>query len=197
MFSLVGFRRMALLAAAIASVVRASDLVERQNPSFITALPTEATNPIVVVTVTPTPTIPLVQPNPPAQLTSILTPPTQQTPAPGLLTPVPSTPSVAAGLATSVNAVEGPYYGGVPVNNPDVPILGVFVTLFLLGAMVHGMFYQMSSKRSIRASRDVTSGLLVCFCLARSIACAFRLGWATASTSTAVIFLALVSENAG
>lgn len=180
----------------MASAVRAANLGERQNPSFITALPTAATDSIVVITVTPSPTIPPARPNPPAQFTSISAPPSQQTPAPGL-TPAPSTPSVAAGLATSVNAVEGPYYGGVPMKSPDIHVSSFFLVLFVLGATVHGVFYQRSSKRSRQAPRNAISGLLVCFCLARVITCAFRLGWAVASTSTAVNFLALVSENAG
>lgn len=198
-------RRVALLVTAVAYAAKASDLTERQNPSFVSVLPTKATeSPVVIVTTTATAT-PVLQtttiaaaPRPPQTTLSTNTQPPPLRPSDGVPSSSPTAANDNAGPSTTVDsALVGPYFGGVPSNNPDIPIISVFLNLFLLGAIVNAVFYRLNARASKRSPRDMISGLMVVFCLARMIACALRLAWIAASTSPAVIFLAMVSDNAG
>lgn len=222
MIKLAACRRIAFFAAT-AYLAQASDLEERQNPGFITALPTLASATIVVVTTTAsqstaqlTTSSPPSPPLPPNQQTTVPSPlPLTSTPgstigtiaSTAVSTAVSTASSTASsttasgtavlGLATSVDAAQGPYFGGIPVTKPDVPIIAILLNLFLLGAVVHGVFYRLDLKRSGRAPKGIFPGLLLCFCLMRVLACTFRLAWVASSTSAAVIFLALILDQAG
>lgn len=203
--------------------VGAEQLVERQNPAFITALPTVAATTLSTSATTPSSVLaPDPSPNPPN---------TPQQPAP-LFTPSPSTtadssssallpPAVlptsveissTAPLATSfrptttrptqaaasaVEIVEDHYFGGIPQPNPDAVVTGIFMVLFVVGALVYGWMYWKNAKRPTRGSNgDILSALMIGFCLAEALVCVFRIAWAT-DMRPVIIFLALVSESIG
>lgn len=199
---LIMMRRVALLVTAVAFVVKASDLTERQNPSFVSVLPTKATDsPIIIVTTTATATpnvrtttiAPAPQPT-----TTIATQPPQQS-SDGNTGPlaIPSPTASSAARPTAAEAFVGPYFGGAPLSNPDIPIISIFLNLFLLGAIVNAVFFRLNARSSKRSPKDLVSGLIVFFCLVRVAACALRLVWIAASASTAIIWLATISDNAG
>lgn len=187
------FRRAVfLLAVVVAHLADASQLDKKQNPGFITVLPTSVSTSIVVIT-TPVPAIPSVQPSLP-------------TPVPTIPLVIPSTPSsipsaspspIAEQSASVVGAVQGPYSGGIPSSSPDVALAIVFVNLFFLGTVIHAMEFRQNCRRSKTGWRDTLSGLIACFCLARVATCVLRLVWLGLDSSVPVIFLEQVFDNAG
>lgn len=179
-----------LVATAVANPARATELGQRQNPGFISVLPTEISSSIVAVTATATPSDPPAQPAP----APIVPPEIPSTPS---LTPLTSAPDAPGDLATSVGPVQGPYFGGIPVTSPDVALVSIFLNLFFLGAVVHSIEYRRGSRRPKRGTNDTLSGPVACFCLARVATCALRLVWLGSHTSVAIIFTELVTENAG
>lgn len=176
-----------VLAVALATIVNASHLHQRQNPGFITNLPTLSPSSVVVITTTVSPTN-FATPQP-TQVTGSLNAPVRPTPPPPLPT--------SAETTTLVNAVQGPYFGGIPGPSIDIPVTSVFLILFLLGGLTNAFFYRRNLNRSKRAPKDVVSGLVMLFCLSRVVSCTLRNVWAVTSTTTVAIFLALVSDNAG
>lgn len=192
MIQFISFPRSRMLCAlaGFAVIVDAGIMEKRQNPSFITTLPTVAlTVPASRSTVAITTTA-IVTPTPaPGQTTSNLTFQPSATPSP---VPPASPPPVAA-----VSPLQGPYFGGVPEKVPDIPWTTVFLILFSLGAIINAFIYRSKSGISRWTRKDMISVLAGLFCLTRVLSCALRDIWAVSTTSIGVIFLALVSENAG
>lgn len=204
--------------------VGAEQLVERQNPAFITALPTVAattlatssTTPLSILPPSPSPNAP----NPPQQPAPIFTPSpssvaisssssllppavlpssieiSSTTPLATSFRPTTTRPTQAA--ASAVEAVEDHYFGGIPRPSPDAVVTGIFMVLFIIGALVYGWMYWKNAKRPSRGSNgDRLSALMICFCLAEALVCVFRIAWASTDMQAVVIFLALVSESIG
>jgi len=199
----------------------AAQLEERQNPAFITALPTVAATTLSTSPTTPSSFLP---PSP------SLDPPQQPDPvftsspstinvqsSPALIPPafLPSSTQISstippatsfrptttrptqAAAASAVETIEDHYFGGIPKPSPDAPVTGTFLVLFILGALVYGWMYWRNAKRPTRGSNgDRLSALMICFCLAEAFVCIFRLSWA-GTDKPAIIFLALVSESVG
>lgn len=214
----------ALLMAFLAfEYAGAEQLVERQNPAFITALPTVAattlatssTTPLSILPPSPSPNAP----NPPQQPAPIFTPSpssvaissssllppavlpssieiSSTTPLATSFRPTTTRPTQAA--ASAVEAVEDHYFGGIPKPSPDAVVTGIFMVLFIIGALVYGWMYWKNAKRPSRGSNgDRLSALMICFCLAEALVCVFRIAWASTDMQAVVIFLALVSESIG
>ncbi|POS69707.1 hypothetical protein DHEL01_v211897 [Diaporthe helianthi] len=187
--------------------VGAAQLGGRQNnPGFITALPTVATSPNPPQL--PGPPRPIFTPtsstidtaSPPSLVPPAVLPSSIQisstTPQITLFQPTATLPSQAATSAAQV--INDHYFGGIPRPSPDAPVTGIFLVLFILGALVFGWIYWKNAKRPIKGSNgDRLSALMICFCLAEALVCVFRLSWASTDTQPAVIFLALVSESIG
>lgn len=206
--------------------VGAEQLVERQNPAFITALPTVAattlatssTTPLSVLPPSPSPNAP----NPPQQPAPIFTPsPSNVAISSSLLPPAvtvlpepssieisltsplatsfrPTTTRPTQAAASAVEIIEDHYFGDIPKPSPDAVITGIFMVLFIIGALVYGWMYWKNAKRPTRGSNgDRLSALMICFCLAEALVCVFRIAWASTDMQAVVIFLALVSESIG
>ncbi|KJZ79343.1 hypothetical protein HIM_01494 [Hirsutella minnesotensis 3608] len=123
-----------------------------------------------------------------------------QTSAPvaGASAAVPTLPLSAAAVGAQrglqVNdPINGPFLGGVPTPLPDVPITGVFLVLFAIGAYVHFSIYRSNSKRG---HKFLLSDLIFDFCLVRVATCILRIIWAFI-TVREVIWMAVISQNAG
>lgn len=177
--------------AVFAAMAKAGIVEERQNPSFITTLPTAG------------------QTAPATRSTAVITTATSATTSPALLTttsslsiqttsaPKPTISPTSPLPAVAVDVFQGPYFGGVPARSPDIALTSVFLVSFLLGAIINAIIYRSKFGLSRRTKRDEISGLAGLFCLARVLSCVLRDIWAVYITSTGAIFLALVSENAG
>jgi cobalamin synthase len=191
----------------------AAQLEERQNPAFITALPTVAATTLSTSSTTPS-LDPPQQPDPgftsspstinvpssPALIPPAVLPSSTQIsstiPPATSFRPTTTRPTQAA-AASAVETVEDHYFGGIPKPSPDAPVTGIFLVLFILGALVYGWMYWRNAKRPTRGSNgDRLSALMICFCLAEALVCIFRLSWAS-TDKPAIIFLALVSESVG
>lgn len=214
-----GVASVMLLLASL--VVAAGELVERQNPSFITALPTVAATTFSTSSITPSSFLPpSPSPNAPQQPDPIFTPSPSNTvvafssaPLPPAILPSSLAISATTPLATSfrptttrptqaeASAVEikdDHYFGGTPGLNPDAPVTGIFLMLFIIGALVYGWIYWKNAKRPTRGGNgDMLSGLMICFCLAEALVCILRIAWASTDMRPAVVFFALVSESIG
>lgn len=202
----------------------AEQLVERQNPAFITALPTVAPTTLLTSSTTPSSILPPSPspnaPNPPQQPAPAFTPSPSTIAVPSssaLLPPAvlpssidissttppatsfrPTTTRPTQAEASTVEIIEDHYFGGIPKPSPDAPVTGIFMGLFVVGALVYGWMYWKNAKRPTRGSNgDKLSALMICFCLAEAMVCAFRLAWASTDMEAVVIFLALVSESIG
>lgn len=212
----------AFLTAFLAFVyVGAEQLAERQNPAFITALPTVAATTLATSSTTPSPfPPPSPSPNPPQQPGPTFTPspstiaiPPSSTLLPPAVLPssieIPSTTPPAASYRptttgpsqaaeSAVQLIEDHYFGGIPKPSPDAAVTAIFMVLFLIGALVYGWMYWKHAKRPTRGGNgDRLSALMICFCLAEALVCVFRLAWASTGMRAAVVFLALVSESIG
>lgn len=215
--------RLAVLAVAIlfSGSVEANKktLIERQNPLFITELPTDASSSVVVVTATPATTVEV----PPSQVPITSQAPLQApTPAP-TADPIPTTfltvsssstipplatatPSIdpAANASTSTGAddpysvVGNTFFGRVPTALPDAPVTGAFLLIFLLLAIAHWIYYRASGRRSRwGANKADLSRLAALFCLARVATCILRLVWIAFPRSAVVVSVAVITDNAG
>lgn len=222
------FSWLAVLVAVIAlfgTVVEASEeelIIERQNPSFITQLPTTASSPLIVTTPLPSSTI---APPPAVPTTS------QASSSPLRTTTVTATTTTPAATRSSItifstiiessssplatssptfaenlpqtsqdpsSTVGDAFFGRVPTAIPDAPIVGFFLVIFLLFAIAHLLYYRASiTRRSKWAPRAYLSRLIALFCLARVVACVLRLVWIGVNTSAVLVFMAVVAENAG
>lgn len=212
-----------LMALLTFEYVGAEQLVERQNPAFITALPTVAATTLSTSSTTPSSILPPSPspnaPNPPQQPVPVFTPSPSTTAVasssallpPAVLpssieisstTPLatsfrPTTTRPTQAAASAVEIIEDHYFGGIPKPNPDAAVTGIFMVLFVLGALVYGWMYWKNAKRPARGSNgDRLSALMICFCLAEALVCVFRIAWASTDMPV-IIFLALVSESIG
>lgn len=185
--------KLALAVAAFAGIVNASIVEERQNPGFITTLPTVGPtfpltrSPVAPITTTAAAT------NLPLPITTTANPPLQTTPLPSSALP----PTNSATPILTVNELQGPFFGGVPDKTVDIPLTSTFLILFLLGGIINATIYRSKLGLCKRTVKDPISGLVGLFCLARVLSCLLRNIWAVSLTSNGAIFLALVSENAG
>lgn len=203
---------LAVVVALFGIVEGREEIIERQNPSFITVLPTSASDPLVVVTTT---SVPTVAPSHPEVLTTFSAVPLPTTTAAtsrssifssdsaSPLATSTSSPAANASNATSADEedrfinVGDAFFGMVPTPSPDAPVVSIFSIIFLSIAIAHWLYYQSYARKAKRAPKKTLSRLIVLFCLARVVACILRLVWITAPTSAVVIFTAVVAENAG
>lgn len=204
---------LAAVISLLSTVEGSNDLVERQNPSFITVLPTSATEPVVVVTTTSISTVdipPVVQPTPvipPTSSLQIATPIPTANSSPSssistLSTPLATPPANSATDTPqsdqgSLSVDEDSFFGRVPTLDPDAAVLSIFLAIFVFFAVVHGFYYRWNHGRSKRVSAAALSKLVALFCLARVAACLLRLAWIAAGTSAVVVFIAVITDNAG
>lgn len=204
---------LAVLAAVIAlfGSVEASEekFVERQNPSFITRLPTSASSPVVVVvtttsvsTVVPPPQVPTTSQAPLQTLTPTAnpSPTTFLKSSSTLLTTAAPSPTVNASEAANqdpFSTVGDTFFGRVPTVDPDAPIISIFLVIFLLFAIAHWLYYRASGRRSKWAPKAYLSRLVAMFCLARVATCTLRLIWIAFPRSAVVISVADITDNAG
>jgi hypothetical protein len=76
----------------------------------------------------------------------------------------------------------------------DVPITAVFLALFIAGAAANMTILQRNRRR---AHKFLLSGLLFGFCMARCVACALRIAWATRARHAPLAIAAQVFVSAG
>lgn len=93
-------------------------------------------------------------------------------------------------------ALPGPPYkspiatlGGLPTVSLDVPITSVFLFLFVVGAIGHMTVLQINLRRG---HKFTMSGAMFGFCLARTIAGAMRITWATKPQNVSVEIAATI-----
>jgi hypothetical protein len=79
--------------------------------------------------------------------------------------------------------------GGTPTPGEDGPILAVFISLFLLGAITHMTILQVNLRRG---QKFMMSGMLFGFCMARVVACSIRLALSTHQHNISVAIAAQI-----
>ncbi|KAH8593494.1 hypothetical protein B0O99DRAFT_214421 [Bisporella sp. PMI_857] len=81
-----------------------------------------------------------------------------------------------------------------PTVRVDVPILSIFLILFLIGAVVHMTILQVNLRRG---KKFIMSGMIFGFCMARITACTLRMVWATHPHNVSVAIAAQIFVAAG
>lgn len=84
--------------------------------------------------------------------------------------------------------------GGVPTTKLDVPIISVFLLLFILGAIFHMTILQLNLRRG---HKFIMSGMIFGFCMARITTCVMRIAWAERPTKIPIAIAAQVFVSAG
>lgn len=84
--------------------------------------------------------------------------------------------------------------GGVPSTSVDVPILAVFITLYIVAAVSNMTIFRLNRRRG---HKFIISGVLFGFCMSRIATCTLRIVWATRSTNARVAIAAEILVNAG
>lgn len=84
--------------------------------------------------------------------------------------------------------------GLIPTVKVDVPILAVFLALFILGAVAHMAIFQVNRKRG---HKFIMSGMIFGFCMARITTCVMRIVWATRPTNISIAIAAQTFVAAG
>ncbi len=104
-------------------------------------------------------------------------------------------------LVIQSSVPQGPPYastaavlGGTPTVRLDVPIVAVFLLLFLLGAACHIRIYRLNLRRG---HKFLISGFLFAFCMARVTTCIMRIIWATRPTNIRISLAATIFVTAG
>lgn len=215
-----GAASLVIILTSVVVVLGAEQLAERQNPAFITALPTVAATTLSTAS---TPPPPLLTPNTSldSQPAPIFTPSPSTTDVPFSSAPLspailPTSPAILStsppaiissrptatrptqAAASAVEVKEDHYFGGTPGPNPDVPVTAIFLVTFVTGALVYGWIHWKNVKRPTRGGNgDRLSALMICFCLAEALICVFRIVWASTDMRPAIVFFALVSESIG
>ncbi|KAH8893899.1 hypothetical protein GQ53DRAFT_684534, partial [Thozetella sp. PMI_491] len=100
-------------------------------------------------------------------------------------------PPVTAELV--IDPAQGPFLGGQPNSNIDLPVTLVFLGLFLLGAFTHISIYRANSARK---HKFLLSDLVFDFCMVRSVTCIFRVV-EIFSQVRPVVLLSLIFLNGG
>ena len=96
--------------------------------------------------------------------------------------------------------LHGPYpptaaaLGGVPTVSLDVPIVAVFLALFLVGAVGHMYVLQTNLRKG---HKFLMSGLTFGFCMARTVTCIMRIVWACYPHDVQVAIAAMIFVSAG
>lgn len=185
-------------------------IVERQNPDFITLLPTVApdfsgtdTTASVSTVVSPTtlpttsqlslqtttPTAPKVTPNPTFPLTSVSS---------ALTTPLPSSVAdTSEPDAQQTKVVGDTFFGRVPTANPDAAVISMFLLVFILFGIMYWFAYWTGTRTSKQNPQVALPKSLALFCLARVATCILRLIRISMNSSAELILVAIVTENAG
>ncbi|OLN93271.1 hypothetical protein CCHL11_08328 [Colletotrichum chlorophyti] len=88
---------------------------------------------------------------------------------------------------------NGPFLGGVPTKNLDLPVTLMFMLMFMLGFYIHLTIFRRNSKRG---HKFLISDLVVDFCAIRTVTCIFRIVWSTMTTRY-IVFFAVLFENSG
>lgn len=84
--------------------------------------------------------------------------------------------------------------GGIPTNKVDVPIISIFLVLFMLGAIAHMTILQLNLRRG---HKFIMSGMIFGFCMARITTCVMRIVWTERLTSIPIAIAAQVFVAAG
>ncbi|OLN86273.1 hypothetical protein CCHL11_04137 [Colletotrichum chlorophyti] len=126
--------------------------------------------------------------------------PTGQAPDPLASTSTSTTPPPPQGAAPQqpsvqrlVDPAQGPFIGGDPTTNIDVPVTFLFLLLFAAGAYTHIRIYRANAKRG---HKFLLSDLMFDFCMVRSVTCIMRIIWAF-QKARVVILLALIFQFGG
>jgi len=88
---------------------------------------------------------------------------------------------------------HGPYpptkagLGGIPTKSLDIPIIAVFMVLFILGAVTHMTILQVNLRRG---QKFIMSGMIFGFCMARIMALSLRLAWSIHPTNISLAIAA-------
>jgi len=88
------------------------------------------------------------------------------------------------------------FLGGVPNITTDVPILSVFLLLFVGGAITHMAIFQVNNRKDPRHF-FLLSALTFGFCMSRIVTIAMRLAWATHPDNIQVSIASSVLNSAG
>ncbi|KAH6676413.1 hypothetical protein B0J14DRAFT_353920 [Halenospora varia] len=105
--------------------------------------------------------------------------------------------TVATNLSTKLSAPYPPTtagLGGTPTTSLDVPIISVFLFLFIVGAITHMTIFKLNMKHGVKF---VLSAVLFGFCMARITACTMRLVWSTHHSNISVAIAAQVFVQVG
>lgn len=84
--------------------------------------------------------------------------------------------------------------GGLPTPGVDIPVVSVFICLYLIGAVFNMTFLQRNLKRG---HKFLISGALFGFCMARTATCVLRIAWATRQHNVRLAMAASIFVNAG
>ncbi|KAJ0155943.1 hypothetical protein CTA2_12816 [Colletotrichum tanaceti] len=87
----------------------------------------------------------------------------------------------------------GPFLGGDPSTNVDVPVTFLFLLFFAAGAYTHIRIYRANAKRG---HKFLLSDLMFDFCMVRTVTCIMRIVWAF-NKDRVVILVALIVQYGG
>lgn len=84
--------------------------------------------------------------------------------------------------------------GGVPTVGTDVPIIAVFMFLFIVGAITHMTVLQLNLRKK---HKFIISGMIFGFCMARIVASCLRIAWAAHPRHVPLEIAASIFVSAG
>ncbi|KAL2113180.1 hypothetical protein VUR80DRAFT_5087 [Thermomyces stellatus] len=111
----------------------------------------------------------------------------------------PGSPAAAAGAPPQPTG-DGPYpprvasLGGQPTPSVDDPICGVFLFLFVCGAVLNMTIFQINRRRG---HKFILSALCFGFCMARTVTCIMRIVWASRPNNVNIAIASNVFNAAG
>ena len=97
-------------------------------------------------------------------------------------------------------SVQPPYLpktagiGGRPTIGTDIPVLAIFLLLYIVGAAANMIIYQLNRRKG---HKFLMSWAMFGFCMARVATCVLRIVWANRPTNSHVAIAAQILLNAG
>jgi hypothetical protein len=106
----------------------------------------------------------------------------------------PGEAGAGGGPPIKIDLAQGPFIGGFPSTNIDLPVTILFLILFITGAATHISIYRANAKRG---HKFLLSDLVFDFCMVRTITCIFRIVWIFFNTTRVIVLLALIFQFGG
>jgi hypothetical protein len=95
---------------------------------------------------------------------------------------------------------QGPYVspnaivGGLPTVHVNIPVITVFLSLYIIGAITNMTIFQLNRKRG---HKFLASWAMFAFCMTRNVSCILRIVWATRPNNARLAIAASIFLNLG